>query len=319
MWKWLEQYFTFTQGDKRSILVLVCCSIAVFILPKVYFYFSPVESVTNSPYDKEVEAFVKEYEAKKLLTSSDKKQDDDRESFNPYSKINLSSHFVAKKEKSIDYFDFDPNKIGVAEWMKLGFSEKQAESIENAKAKGWKFYKPEDLKSVYVVGEDNFNRLAPYIKIDPADFPKKEYAKVVYPEKPKEKYVLDINTADSSLFEHQRGLGPSLASRIVKYRTRLGGFVSPEQIKEVWGMPDSTYQSLKDRFVVKEAAVTKINLNSADFETLRKHPYINYAYAKVIKAYREQHGSFHSKEDIRKIPVMNDSIFSKLEPYISLE
>lgn len=72
--------------------------------------------------------------------------------------------------------------------------------------------------------------------------------------------MIDINTADSSLFERQRGIGPSLANRIIKYRERLGGFVSAEQIREIWNFPDSTYQSLKDKFVANEIALKKSNL-----------------------------------------------------------
>jgi competence protein ComEA len=320
MWKWLEQYFTFSKGEKAGILTLVILSIALLILPKVYFFFSPVKQNINSPYDKEVEAFEKEYQAKKQLAAGSVADQDQSETFNPYANVKLSSHFKTKKQKETEYFDFDPNKIGVAEWVRLGFSNKQAESIEKAKAKGWKFCKPEDLKKIYVVGEENYKRLARYIKIEQdVTAPKKQYATVLYHESRNDKVVLDINTADSASFEGLKGLGPSLASRIIKYRTRLGGFVSPEQIKEVWGLPDSTYQSLKDRFVVRESSVAKINLNSADFETLGKHPYINYAYAKVIKAYRDQHGNFKKTEDLKKIPIMNDSIFSKIEPYIRID
>ncbi len=315
MWKWLEQYFTFTKSEKNGILLLIFLSIAAFILPNMYTYFNPPQHFDNTQYDNEINAFIKEYIEKKQLSLADTLE----EAFNPYANVQLSSHFKKKEKREIEYFDFDPNKIGVEEWIKLGFSEKQAESIERTKSKGWKFYKPEDLREVYVVGVENYNRLAPYIKIDPNDFPKKTFSKTIYAERAKEKFVLDINTADSSLFERQRGIGPAIASRIIRYRERLGGFVSKEQIKEVWGMPDSTYQSLKDRFIVNDISVRKMNVNSSDFETMHKHPYINYTYAKVIDAYRKQHGNFASVEGLKKIPVISDSFYQKLEPYISVE
>jgi competence ComEA-like helix-hairpin-helix protein len=259
-----------------------------------------------------------EYRTRKELALADTLDDTLQREYNPYNPIALSSHYQKKEEKKTTYFDFDPNKIGVEEWIRLGFTEKQAESIEKLKSKGFKFYKPEDLKTVYVVGEANYNRLAPYIKIDQNNFSKREYAKPVYPEKPKEKFVIDINTADSSLFERQKGIGPALASRIIKYRNRLGGFVSTEQIKEVWGMPDSTFQYLKERLTVNEIKVAQLNLNTTDFETLRKHPYINYTFAKVIEAYRRQHGNFVSTDDLKKIPIITDSIYRKLLPYVAV-
>ena len=319
MWQWLEKYFTFTQGEKTGTLLLILLSILTFIVPSVYFYFQPVEHVANSNFDKEVTAFVNEYNERKQEALADTLKDSSSYNFNPYANIDLSPQFVKKEKKAIAFFNFDPNKIGVTEWVQLGFSEKQASSIEKAKVKGFKFYKPEDLKRIHVVGEENYNRLSAYIKIEPTNFPKKEYAKTVYPEKKKEKYAVDINTADSSLFEQQRGIGPSLASRIVKYRTRLGGFILPEQIKEVWNFPDSTYQSLKDRFVVNEISLKKININTADFKTMGTHPYINYTYAKVIDAYRKQHGNFKAVSDLKKIVVINDSLYRRIEPYVTVE
>ena len=121
------------------------------------------------------------------------------------------------------------------------------------------------------------------------------------------------------MFERQKGIGPALASRIIKYRNRLGGFVSTEQLKEVWGMPDSTFQYLKERLTVNEIKVAQLNLNTTDFETLRKHPYINYTFAKVIEAYRRQHGNFVSADDLKKIPVITDSIYRKLLPYVAVD
>ncbi len=320
MWRWLERYLIFTQGEKAGIIFLVLASLLVFIVPATYLYYKPIQHADNSPYQKEVDAFIKEFNEKKqlaLLADSIKK--DSLLIVSRDLTLDSSSSLKKKEERKIAYFQFDPNKIGVAEWIKLGFSAKQAASIEKLKDKGYKFRKPEDLKSVFVVGEENYNRLSAYIKIDPNDFPKKEFSKTVYPEKQKEKYVVDINIADSSLFERQRGIGPSLASRVIKYRERLGGFVSAVQIKEVWNFPDSTYQSLKDKFVVNEIALKKIKLNSDDFETLRKHPYINYSLAKIFMAYKKEHGNFKTVEDLRKIAVMNDSVFRKLQPYLSIE
>ncbi len=319
MWRWLEKYFTFTSGERSGILLLLFLSISVFILPKVYLHFKPVEKDNSSEYQKEIDAFVTEYNEKKLLAKTEDSTTEIYSTFNPYATVDLSSRYKKKEEKKIVYFNFDPNKIGMDEWMKLGFSEKQASSIEKLKAKGYKFYKPEDLKTVFVVGEENYNRLSPYIKIDSNDFPRKVYPKTVYPERTKLKFMVDINEADSSLFEQQRGIGPLLASRIIKYRERLGGFVSPEQIREIWNFPDSTYQNLKDRFVVNEVALRKLDLNTADFETMRKHPYINYSFAKVIMAYKKEHGNFKSSDDLKKIPIINDSIFRKLQPYISIQ
>lgn len=322
MWKWLDQYFTFTRGEKNGIFLLVSVTIVAAIVPSVYSFFTPVETVAPSELDEETKAFIAEYNQKKLLAMADSlsEETDSLSEFNPYASVAIHPRFKNTIKPTVKYFEFDPNKINQSAWVQLGFSQKQAQSIERLKAKGFIFYTPEDLKKVYVIGEDNYLQLAPYIKIDSSQFQKRGYVKKKFaPKAAPTKYVVDINTADSSLFERQRGIGSSLASRIIKYRNRLGGFVSPEQIKEVWNFPDSTYQQLKDRFVVGVTTVSKVNINTADYNTLGSHPYINYRYAKVIVAYRQQHGNFTAIADIKKTGVISDSVFYKVEPYLTVE
>ncbi|MFN8322422.1 MAG: helix-hairpin-helix domain-containing protein [Chitinophagales bacterium] len=321
MWKWLEQYFTFTRGERNGISALLILCLLIFVGSQAYLYYYPSVNEVNNEYDADLEAFIKEYYEKNQLAKRDSIEDNRIAEYtsNPFNNIDVNTRYKSPVKREPEYFDFDPNKIGVDDWVLLGFSEKQAESIEKLKAKGFKFYKPEDLKRVYVIGEDNYNRLKGYVRIDESIFKRKEYPPIVREIRPKEKFVVDINTADSSLFERQRGIGPSLASRIIKYRTRLGGFTSPEQIKEVWNFPDSTYQNLKDRFIVSSLALTKVNINTADFKTLGTHPYINFAGAKVIDAYRKQHLGFKSVEEVKRLGVIPDSIYLKLEPYLTID
>ena len=321
MWKWLEQYFTFTRGERNGISALLILCLLIFVGSQAYLFYYPSVNEINNEYDADLEAFKKEYYEKVQLAEGDSIEDNRiaEYSSNPFNNIDENTGYKLPVKREPEYFDFDPNMIGITDWVLLGFSEKQAESIERLKAKGFKFYKPDDLKRVYVIGEANYNRLKPYVRIDENIFKRKESPPIVREIKPKEKFVVDINTADSSLFERQRGIGPSLASRIVKYRNRLGGFTHPEQIQEVWNFPDSTYQNLKDRFVINSTALNKLNINTADFKTLGAHPYINFAGAKVIDAYRKQHSGFKSVEEVKRLGVISDSVYLKLEPYLTVE
>ncbi|MCW5906298.1 MAG: helix-hairpin-helix domain-containing protein [Chitinophagales bacterium] len=289
--------------------------VIVLIAPAVYFYLQPVTSAfSGNEYAAEVEAFIAEYNEQHIKADT---ATDEQFTYNPFDNI-ASFSAKTKAEKAVTYFDFDPNTIGEKEWQLLGFSQKQAKLIETYKAKGGKFYKPEDVRKLYVVSDEKYNELLPYIKIE-ITAPPKEYRSNYNIPAEKKTYTVDINTADSALFERLRGIGPSLARRIVNYRTRLGGFVSVEQVSEVWGLPDSTYQSLKDRFVCSPTEIAKINVNTADIETMRKHPYINYPLAKIIYNYRSQHGNYESIDDLRKLATVTDSSFAKLAPYLSTE
>lgn len=57
---------------------------------------------------------------------------------------------------------------------------------------------------------------------------------------------ININQAEQSELEEIPGIGPKKAQDIIKYRTDNGGFKSIEEIKEIRGVGDKTYESLKD-------------------------------------------------------------------------
>ncbi len=132
--------------------------------------------------------------------------------------------------------------------------------------------------------------------------------------------VLDINTADSMAFEALPGIGEKLSSRIVRYRERLGGFASVDQLKEVYGLHDSVLQRFNHRLKVEAGHVPqKIKLNTCTYPELRKHPYVTHVLAKSILAFKAAHGPFKSKEDLLKIASVDVATIGKLLPYCSFE
>ncbi|MFN8286782.1 MAG: helix-hairpin-helix domain-containing protein [Chitinophagales bacterium] len=136
---------------------------------------------------------------------------------------------------------------------------------------------------------------------------------------PSAKFILDINTADSTAFEKLPGLGPVLSKRIVHFREALGGFVAVSQLKEVYGLPDSTYQKLKANFTVSKGTVRIINVNTADAKQLSKHPYLDYKTAKAICSYRDKKKTITDLNELKTVPGVSDSLFTKMATYLSIE
>ncbi|MCU1691923.1 MAG: DNA-binding protein [Frankiales bacterium] len=62
--------------------------------------------------------------------------------------------------------------------------------------------------------------------------------------------LVDLNTATSADLDGLPGIGPVLAERIVDYRTAHGPFRSVDQLREVSGIGESKYQSLRDAVTV---------------------------------------------------------------------
>ena len=129
---------------------------------------------------------------------------------------------------------------------------------------------------------------------------------------------IDINLADTGAFIALPGIGSRLAERIVKFREKLGGFYSIEQIGEVYGLADTVFQKNKPLFQLSSRSFKKININTASLDELKAHPYIRFDIAKSIIAYREQHGAFTSIEDLKKLVLMTDAIYTKVYPYLDL-
>ncbi len=61
---------------------------------------------------------------------------------------------------------------------------------------------------------------------------------------------ININTAGVNQLDTIPGIGPSLAQRIIEYRTQNGLFSSPDEIQNVSGIGAKTYQKMADYITV---------------------------------------------------------------------
>ena len=222
-------------------------------------------------------------------------------------------------------FYFDPNTIDDLAWKKLGLKDKTIHTIKNYLSKGGHFYKAEDLKKVYGLHANDFSRLEPFIKIatgysedKPAGNKPAEYARKENEPKRFSYNIIDINTADTAAFISLPGIGSKLAARIVNFREKLGGFYSIAQVGETYGLPDSSFQKIRQYLKLETVSVRKININNATLDELKAHPYIRYNVANPIIAYRNEHGSFTRIDDLKKIMAVTDEVYNKISPYLTI-
>lgn len=128
--------------------------------------------------------------------------------------------------------------------------------------------------------------------------------------------VIDINTADTSAFIALPGIGSKLAARIVLFRQKLGGFYSVKQIGEVYGLKDSVFRKISPLLRCDSSLVRKIDINTADEEELKTHPYIRWQAANVLVAYRSMHGAFDSVESLTRIHNLDPAVIEKMKHYL---
>lgn len=229
----------------------------------------------------------------------------------------------------VEYFIFDPNGLSVIDWKRLGLSERQIRVIKNYEAKGGRFQKKEDLKKIYSLHDRDYIRLEPYIRIpvtEPApnlNTVSKDASSADAEEKSmaadlSARVTIELNATDSLALQRLPGIGPVYASRIVRFRDRLGGFYDVSQLMDVYGMDTMRFNGLKPYVYVDSSRVEKIGVNSADYEQLKNHPFITPKLANAIVQYRKQHGPYRSLSDLWQIAIMDDVIFRKIVPYLTL-
>lgn len=157
--------------------------------------------------------------------------------------------------RQVESFRFNPNTASVEELQRLGFSLKQAQSIDNYRNKGGRFRRKSDFAKSFVVSDSIYRRLEPYI-----DIPK-----------------LDINLADSAAFDTLPGIGGWFARQMIEYRERLGGYSYPEQLMEIRNFDREKFNKLSDLIFISPQTAVPYPLWTLPEDELKRHPYIGSA------------------------------------------
>ena len=288
---------------------------------------SQTKNIEHDPNDTTWIAAVKKLRIDSINASEDRfqKVNDETDSYT-YQFDKTKNAYYENRASKKELFYFDPNTASEADWKNLGLRDKTIKTIINYLDKGGHFYKPNDLQKIYGLHKDEYERLFPYVRIELHTTATKETYVAVLPadyqrsrSKAARYSVLDINTADTSEFIALPGIGSKLASRIINFRDKLGGFYSIEQIGETYGLPDSTFQDIKGYLKLETTSVKKININTATVDELKAHPYIKFSLANPIIAYRNEHGLFEKIEDIKNIMAVTDEVYKKITPYLTLQ
>jgi competence protein ComEA len=126
--------------------------------------------------------------------------------------------------------------------------------------------------------------------------------------------IMDINKANFDDLLELQGIGRTFAARIIEHREKLGGFASLEQIKEIHGLPDSTYRVIVPHLKILTAVYRKISINKAILHL--NHPYLSRKQSEIVIRYRLNHGDFKNMADLKNTGIFTDDILEKLQAYL---
>jgi competence protein ComEA len=304
---WLRDYFGFSQTESNGFLILGGLMIFLLILPSLIELILPTPLLNTKQDQARLDSLV-------VMIEQNQAMEDDEAA--PYLKHSLSKTYNLKP--STELFEFDPNTISIDDWQKLGLSKNLAQRIEKYRAKGGKFRRKTDIKKIYGFPEELYSQLEPFIQLPEKPSPKDQNKNQTKKEKKDNSLVInefDINTADTTILRKLK-IGITLAQRIINYRDKLGGFVNFDQLVEVYNLPADGIEEIK-KYAYLNTPVKKIYLNQVSVEELKLHPYFK-KLAYTIINYRQQHGNFTNLADLKKIKTIDDAIFQKIAPYLSL-
>lgn len=299
MWK---DFFYYSKNERRAVYVLLVL-IAVLVVSMVFI---PKQQTPSCIVCSNPDSLEQKKSTPEITRGS--------ENSNPESKVEL--------------FSFEPNLADSVEFIRLGLSKYVVRNIIKYRQKGGRFVTPESFSRIYGLTEEKFVELKPYIYIS-EPFAKKPVmvSRVRFPEKQVKKDTLkrtlkypvgvrvDVNLADTNELKKIPGIGRGIASRIVRYRTRLGGFYSLEQLLEV----EFVTPEMLEWFALGDESVRKLEINKASLEQLRSHPYLNFYQAKAIVEHRRKRGDIKSLSQISLYEEFTEKDLQRLSAYVSFD
>ncbi len=316
--KWLKEELEFNRKELLGISVLMSIGMIALIFQYMPTGTEKIYDITIDDIliaDEEIVETKKSYNQYKQFPKKKQNSESKRE-------------WRPKEEKSanetFERFAFDPNTVSKDSLIRLGFKKRVAETWVKFRSKGKKYKSKEDLLSIYGIDSSLVSRLNNFLI-----FPRKEKKSKVYAksnqeyEKEFEAKIyqipakkIDLNSCTEEDLKALGGIGSIFASRILKYRDLLGGYVRKDQLKEVYGLTDSTFQVIQN-FVEISSPPELLQINTASKKQLSDHYFIDYKAAKLIYAYRAEHGPFIDKQDFQSLKGIPEHKKNEILPYLS--
>jgi len=299
---WIRELFTFSKKERSGIVSLLLVICILIVIGKLIPRFVPSETIDVSKWEAEVNAYL----------AKSKKQ--------------------IPEERSLRLVAFNPNEIDSIRLTNMGIPSKVAANWLKYLEKGGRFRDKEGIKKIFGMTTGLYEQLDSFIVIPQIRNPVNTDRNVVVAKS--ENYhkrdtvfkstftenkrvrvnILELNSTDSVHLLEIPGIGPVFASRIIRYRTLLGGYYAVDQLKEVYGMREENFRTVAQYFTADPSSLKTFNINFSTIKELGRHPYVGFRTARKIFNLRDRIGKFSSMDDLSQV-VASDSL-KRLIPYV---
>jgi DNA uptake protein ComE-like DNA-binding protein len=216
----------------------------------------------------------------------------------------MDSLKILKTSRKPEMYPFNPNFITDYKGYKLGMSTIEIDRLLEFRKANKYVNSAQEFQTVTKISDSLLNVISPYFKFpDWVKNKKNDFPQEKQPAFKKEKIALiDINKATQEDLMKIYGIGPGLSERILKQKDLLGGFVSMEQMSDIWGLSPEVIEKLNVQFYVGSLPeIKKIKINDASVKELSQFPYFRYPVSKEIVTYRSMNNGVLTIEDLTKV------------------
>ncbi|MBV6653255.1 MAG: helix-hairpin-helix domain-containing protein, partial [Mameliella sp.] len=211
MKEWFKEYFYYTKSERNGAFILAILICLFALLPALYPLWVAPPQVNLEQYESDIAEFLPKVKEEANMSPS--------------------------------LFFFDPNTLPLDSLQLLGLSRKTATTIVRFREKVRRFRNPEDLKDIYTLTEEDYQRIMPYIQLHSLPSTNTTVEGSLPERREPARFVFDPNTlsADSLTL---LGISGKTVKTLVRYREKGGRFKQPEDLKKVYGLSTSLAEAL---------------------------------------------------------------------------
>lgn len=304
----LKSHFRFNKQERIGIFFLLLLIVSLQVGYYFYIHFS---------MDVHQDAFVVDHETQK--------------------EIDALKQAVLKKD-SLKIYPFNPNFITDYKGYVLGMSTVEIDRLHAFRKNDRFANTAEEFQKVTQVSDSLLDAISPYFKFPEwtkkskqSSASSKQYGvgsrfyknDSVSPkgsgEGSQNVAIKDLNTVTAQELRTINGIGEKLSARIVKFRDRLGCFLSDDQLYDVYGLDPEVVERTLEKFrVLKRPDIPKINVNTASAYEIATLVYIQKQVADSIVEYRNANNGILSLDELSTIEGFPSDKIDRIALYLSL-
>lgn len=214
---------------------------------------------------------------------------------------------------------FNPDQFSANDWLKMGFSERQAEAIiKYRNYLGGSFISKEKFKECFIISSENYSKLEPYLLL-PTKTPEKFRNSVKNnPVKSKIQYhPFDPNQLGLDEWK-ALGFSEKQAITIINYRDRnlRGNFKSLDDLQKCFVISAEKFQEMKPYIKLQEKQQEQTDFSKTDLNTITFKQLIEFGLdersAGSIIGFRKKLGGFMNKQQILSTYNIDRDLVQKL-------